>query len=265
MSRPDRTRTRARTRLYLVGVLPALLMLLVSGRITLLLLEESSGLSAYGAEQNDAARADFAANQVLNPFEPWIAHFDEGTARHRGGDLDGAVTAYEAALDEDVPAEWECAVRNNLALAYEGLGDTALEEQGRVTAEEQWLIARDVLSGCLDNDESSDERKAGDAPGDGDPADADADGGSDRAVRARESSVVIDARLAAKLEGRDPVGAPPASDPPPPAESLEERERRLRERDRRALEQHRLQEQRRAARQDSQDDPASEAPPVPPW
>ena len=48
--------------LYLVGVLPALLMLLVSGRITLLLLEESSALSAYGAEEYDAARSDFAAS-----------------------------------------------------------------------------------------------------------------------------------------------------------------------------------------------------------
>ncbi len=117
MSHPSRTRTR--NRLYLIGVLPALLMLLVSGRIALLLLDESSGLSAFGAEEYGDARDDFAANQVLNPFERWIAHFDEGTALYRDGDLAAAVTAYEDALDEDVPAEWRCPVLNNLALAHE--------------------------------------------------------------------------------------------------------------------------------------------------
>lgn len=232
MSHPSRTRTR--NRLYLVGLLPALLMLLVSGRITLLLLEESSGLSAYGAEEYDAARSDFAANQVLNPFEPWVAHFDEGTARHRGDDLDGAVSAYEGALDEGIPPEWECRVRNNLALAHEGIGDAALDEEGRVAAEEEWQTARAVLPTCLADD-------------------PDPESGS------------IDDRLAAKLEGRDPASAPPAADPPPPAASLEERERQLRERDRRALEQRRLQEQRREAREDSREDPGSEAPPVPTW
>jgi hypothetical protein len=237
MSHPSRTRTR--NRLYLVGLLPALLMLLVSGRVTLLLFEESSGLSAYGAEDYAAARSDFVANQVLNPFEPWIAHFDEGTARHRGGDLGGAVTAYEGALDEGVPAEWECRVRNNLALAHEGIGDAALDEQGRVAAEEEWQAARTVLRSCLEAE--------------------------DNALGTQRASVAIDSRLAAKLEGRDPASAPPAADPPPPAESLEERERKLRERDRRALEQRRLQEQRREAREDSQEDPGSEAPPVSTW
>jgi hypothetical protein len=228
------SRTRTRNRLYLVGVLPALLMLLVSGRIALLLQEESSGLSSFSAEQYDAARDGFAANQVLNPFEPWLAHFDEGTARHRGGDLGAAVTAYVDALDEDVPADWVCAVRNNLALAHEGIGDAAAETEGLVAAEEGWTTGRAVLGTCLGKDADPD-------------------------------STAIDDRLAAKLEGRDPSAAPSPTDPPPPADTLEERQRQLEERDRRALEQRRLQQQRREAREDSEPEPGTEQSPQPAW
>lgn len=257
MSHPARTRTR--NRLYLIGVLPALLMLLLSGRIALLLLEESSGMSAFGAEEYGDARDDFAANQVLNPFERWIAHFDDGTARHRGGDLAGAVAAYEDALDAELPAEWRCPVRNNLALAHEGLGDAALQAHGRVAAEGEWLIAREVLADCL-TDDRADER-ADRRTDDLDEADTDGDG----TVSAEETAVVIDARLAAKLEDRDPAKPPTPADPPPANASAAERERQLAERDRRALEQRRLQEQRQQEREDERSDSESGSPRTPEW
>lgn len=251
MSDPRRVRTR--NRLYLIGVLPALLMLLVSGRIALLLLEESSGLSAFAAEDYDGARGDFAANRVLNPFEPWLASFDEGAARHRAADLEGAIDAYEAALDEDVPAEWVCPVRNNLALAHEELGDAALEQEGRVAAEPEWLTGREVLQGCLALSEHEQP-----APGDSE---------SDGAVSAAESAVVIDERLVDKLQGREETVAPEAADPPPADETVAERERRLSERNRRAMERRRGEEQRQEAREDSRPDPGSapQQEPKPAW
>ncbi|WP_193614590.1 hypothetical protein [Nocardioides lijunqiniae] len=342
MSNPRRTRTR--NRLYLVGVLPALLMLLVSGRIGLLLVEESQGLSAFETGDFDDARGDFALNQVLNPFEQWIAHFDEGASRHRAGDLDGAVSSYERSLDEDVPEEWECRVRNNLALAHEELGDALVEERGKLAAEDEWLIARQVLEGCVeveaakeaareaeelddprdpadadtdqdgeisaeeaaaqadtdqdgevspqeaeaaaeaDTDEdgvvSADEARAAaeaaadaDADGDGevtpeeraaaDAALADAD--RDGSVSPEESSVVIDDRLADKLADRDPPDAEDAADPPPADETVAERQQRLAERNRRALEQRRLEEQRRESRRDTRSNSISEPAPVPEW
>lgn len=279
MSHPSRTRTR--NRLYLIGVLPALLMLLVSGRVALLLLDESSGLSAFGAEEYGDARDDFAANQVLNPFERWVAHFDEGTALYRAGDLAGAVTAYEDALAEDVPAEWLCPVRNNLALAHEGLGDAALQAHGRVAAEGEWLVAREVLADCVADGRADDldDLDEADADGDGtvspeeyaaaaddgmpsaDDADADGDGtvsaeeyaaavASGRTLSAAATAVVIDTRLATKLEDRDPTTPPTPTDPPPATDSVAERERQLAERDRRALEQRRQQEERREERED---------------
>ena len=291
MSHPSRTRTR--NRLYLIGVLPALLMLLVSGRIALLLLDESSGLSAFGAEEYGDARDDFAANQVLNPFERWIAHFDEGTARYRAGDLGGAVSAYEDALDEEVPAEWRCRVRNNLALAHEGLGDAALDKHGRVAAEGEWLVAREVLAGCL-ADGKADHLDEADTDGDGtvtaeeyaavvddempsaEEADTDGDGTVSAeeyaaavvvggTASAEETAVVIDARLAAKLEDRDPATPPTPTDPPPATDSVAERERRLAERDRQALEQRRQQEERREEREDERSDEESGRPRTPEW
>ncbi|WP_134739916.1 hypothetical protein [Nocardioides sp. 503] len=189
MSNPNRR--RARNRLYLVGVLPALLMLLVSGRIGLLLVEEAQGLSAFDSEQYDGARGDFAANQLLNPFEQWIAHFDEGASLHRDEELDEAVDAYERALDEDVPPEWECRVRNNLALAHEQLGDALVEERGKLAAEDEWLIAREVLEGCVEVEAAKEAaREAEELDDPRDPADADTD--QDGEISAEEAAAQAD-------------------------------------------------------------------------
>ncbi|GEP39336.1 hypothetical protein NPS01_29990 [Nocardioides psychrotolerans] len=248
------TRRRARNRLYLVGVLPALLLLLVSGRIALVLQAESSGQDNYARSAFGPARDSFATNALLNPFERWIAPFDEGVARHRGGDLGGAVDSYEVAL-EHVPESWECAVRSNLALAHEAIGD-AVSAERRVAAEASWTAGREALADCLTLQPPTGE-DSGDGEDDSDRADA------ARQVEDRATAEVIDARLAAKLIDARTDPAPEPAPAVPPDETFAEREQRLDERDRRSLEERREQEQVEQELEDRPD--PDDPPPVPTW
>ena len=202
------TRRRARNRLYLIGVLPALLMLLVSGRIGLLLVEESHGLASYEDGEYGAARGSFADNQVLNPFERWLAHFDEGTARHRAGDLDGAVSAYEDALDEDVPSAWVCPVRNNLALAHEQIGDALLESTGRLAAEEEWLAGREALAECLEKEPLTKAEQEADTDQDGVVSEEEAAAAAETAVDTDQDGIVSPEETQAADTDRDGVVSP---------------------------------------------------------
>lgn len=249
MTGPSRRRTR--NRLYLVGLLPALLLLLVSGRIALVLQAESSGQDRYVRGAFEQARDSFAANAVLNPFERWIAPFDEGVARHRAGDLEGAVGSYEQAL-EHVPESWECAVRSNLALAHEAIGDAASAER-TVDAEASWAAGREALADCLALEPPVEEE------------DGSADDRADlaRQQEDRATAEVIDARLAAKLVDARTDPAPEPAPPVPPEETFDEREQLLDERDRRSLEERRQQEQDEQELED-RPDPA-DPPPVPTW
>lgn len=246
----DVSRRRARNRLYLVGLLPALLLLLVSGRIALVLQTESSGQERYVRGAFEQARDSFAANAVLNPFERWIAPFGEGVARHRAGDLAGAIGSYERAL-EHVPESWECAVRSNLALAHEAVGDAALAER-RGEAEASWTAGREALSDCLaleppvEEDGSTDDRA--------DVA---------RQQEDRATAEVVDARLAAKLVDARTDPVPEPAPPVPPEETFDEREQLLDERDRRSLEERRQQEQDEQEREDRPDPDGP--PPAPAW
>lgn len=138
-----------RRRLFLIGLLPLLLVTLYAVQVALLLSHDSDGRGAFDEARYDAAAAEFAANRSPGLLEPWVAAFDEGTARHAAGDYDQAIEDYTAAL-EDVPADEECTVRIDLALAHEAVGDAKIEMPDREAAIEAWQAGIDVLEegGC---------------------------------------------------------------------------------------------------------------------
>jgi hypothetical protein len=123
--------------LYLAGLLPLLLALLFSAKVALMLSHDGHGRSSFDDTRYDDAAAQFSDNRSLNVFESWVAAFDEGAARFANGDDEGAVSAYQAAL-EDVPAEDECTVRINLALADEAIGDAKIKVPDRDAAIAAW-------------------------------------------------------------------------------------------------------------------------------
>ena len=244
------SRRQTRNRLYVIAILPSVLLLMASGRIVLALHAESSGLDNYARSDYSQAQARFEANGVLNPFQRWVAPFGEGVARHSGDDLAGAVGSYRNALDY-VPQSWECAVRGNLALALEAMGDTALETEGRLAAEQSWLLGREALENCLVLDLAD-------------------QGNGDRSQLARHSqnqaaAFVTDTRLSAKLSGARPGDAPRPDVPLSAEADLAERQRQLEERDRRSLKQrYRLKQAGEERRSQRSRDPG-ETPPVPTW
>ena len=145
----DVTRTRLRMILVLAGILPTLVALLFAVKVVAMLSHDRDGRGQFDDAEYVGAADEFSANDSVNWFEPWIAAFDEGAARHADGDLEGALELYVVAL-EDVPAEEECTVRINMALAHETLGDTALENGDADEATAWWQAGIDALAegGC---------------------------------------------------------------------------------------------------------------------
>lgn len=139
-------RRRLAHRLMLWSVPLAAIILLVSGRVVVLDLTNDSGRAAYGRGDHSDAQVRFQENEELNPFQRWVAPFNDGGAKFRAGDHSGAVASFERAL-ELAPKEHECTVRVNLAIAREGIGDrVAARDQG--AARRYWEQARKDLADC---------------------------------------------------------------------------------------------------------------------
>jgi hypothetical protein len=134
---PPAERRRLRVALLLGGVLPALVAVAFLVKVAVMMSHDGDGRALFDEDEYAEAAGEFAANDRLNWFEPWIAPFDEGAARHADGELQAAIGLYDEAL-EDVPVGEECTVRINQALAYETLGDQAAEAADSELAMEQW-------------------------------------------------------------------------------------------------------------------------------
>lgn len=137
-------RPRRRT-LLLAGLLPALLVLALLGKVLVMRHHDSIGRDAFDRGDYPLGQHSFAANRRLNLFERWIAPFDEGTIHHAAGELDDAVDDYETAL-EVVPGREECTVRINLALAHESIGDALAEQKDGQGAAKEWKAGIKVLA-----------------------------------------------------------------------------------------------------------------------
>lgn len=145
------TRETMRKRLFVAGALPAVLVLAYLLKVTLMLSHNGDGRDRFAQESYGAAADELEANQSLDLFEPWVTAFDEGAARHAAGQLDTAIALYSDAL-ADVPAEQECTVRINLALAHEAAGGALMTQKrpDRAAAEKSWQAGVDALAagGC---------------------------------------------------------------------------------------------------------------------
>lgn len=141
------TRATLRKRLFVAGALPAVLVLAYLLKVTLMLSHNGDGRERFAQESYGAAADELGANQSLDLFEPWITAFDEGAARHAAGQLESAIALYTDAL-EDVPAEHECTVRINLALAHEAAGGALMTQKrpDREEAEKSWQAGVDALA-----------------------------------------------------------------------------------------------------------------------
>ncbi|WP_323792815.1 hypothetical protein [Nocardioides sp.] len=155
-----RDRRRLRSRLLILGVLPALVVTGFATKTAHLLHHSHEGASALQAENPEAARRAYSSTGLINMLEPWIASYNEGIAAYflsPAADGASAVELFEVAL-ELAPPEERCRVRHNLALAIEAEGDA--EATADLTdAREQWFAARTTLRACLPDASSSGPRE----------------------------------------------------------------------------------------------------------
>ena len=243
MTRLD-SRRRRRRFLYLVGLVPSLLLLSVSARIAVLLHHQGQAMDAYAAGDFESAREHFAANGVLNPVERWVAPFGVADARYHLADFEGAVAAFEVALDL-VPEENECVVRVNLALAHERSGDQLAGDRHRSEALDAWQTGRQVLRPCKEPERNTDL--------------------TDLEERTRATAVRVDERLTEKLGFDGPVSTRPPGEAPPEEVGDREKQRRLQERNRQA---HKDNVENKDEFEDSPEPPLSpsaEPTPTPQW
>ncbi|GHJ58706.1 hypothetical protein NOK12_12240 [Nocardioides sp. OK12] len=235
-------RERWRKGLLVAGLLPLLLAVALVVKVALMVGYDRGGRAAYAEESFREARSSFAANAVLNWFEPWVAPYDEGLARYRLEDHDGAVRLYRLALVE-APATEQCRVRVNLALALEARGDRASAEGRPDDARVEWTEALSALDAgrCLDLSEASR------------PADV-------------AAAQIVDDRVRGKMaeETTDPPlePEPPREEPEPPPPTSEQLAQ-LEEQNQKAQERRREEQERREDRQ--RPTPPEGEPPVYEW
>ncbi|WP_156388614.1 MULTISPECIES: hypothetical protein [unclassified Nocardioides] len=155
-------RRRWRNRLFLLGIVPLLAALLFVTKVGMMLSAQADGQSAYDKDKFSKAAKAFGDNASLNVMEAWISPFNEGAAKQRDEDYDGALEKYDDAL-KDVPDDKECTVRINIALVHEVLGDTAAEKPDGEAALKSWQTGRDALAEAdcpTDAGERTDDAKA---------------------------------------------------------------------------------------------------------
>jgi tetratricopeptide (TPR) repeat protein len=240
-------RRRVRRALFVLGLLPLSLALLLVLKVAIMLHLNSRGRDDYGAGRYTGAAAAFESTLFVNVLESWVAPYDLGTARYRQGEFASARAQLEDALAL-APAAEECRVRINLALADEALGDAAVADGDVSTARADWAAGHAVLTqgGCLvEGDDASDSSSG---TGAGDPAktspdtDGEASAGSGPGTLLAQlmAAVAVDHRLTDKLAtSHDPDPADPATTPPDSAtQSLEERNDRAEQLRRRAEQKH---------------------------
>lgn len=147
-------RRRLRRRLLLWSAPVVVVVLLVA--VKLLSLPAFAALTqwSYGDREFERGASLSEPLGVANVIEPWVHHFDRGTAYAQIGVLDVARGEFVAALDlAPDDATISCVIRVNLVLTIEAQGDAALLELRYADAEALYDLGRKTVDeapeGCF--------------------------------------------------------------------------------------------------------------------
>jgi len=148
-------RRRLRRRLFLWSAPVVLVVLLVALKLLSLPLFAALTQHAYDDRAYERAASLSEPLGVANLVEPWVHHFDRGTAYAQVGVLDVARDEFLAALD--VAPEGDetvsCVIRTDLVLVIEAQGDAALLELRYADAEQLYVLGQETIDeapeGCF--------------------------------------------------------------------------------------------------------------------
>lgn len=159
-------RRRLRRRLWAWSAPVVLVVLLVAAKLLSLPLFAALTQWAYAEREYELA-ADLAAPLgVANVVEPWVHHFDRGTAYAQVGVLEVArqefTTALDLAPDDD---RVSCVIRVDLVLTIEAQGDAAVTDLRFADAQALYEQGRQVVDeapeGCFEPPGSPEEPDTG--------------------------------------------------------------------------------------------------------
>ena len=142
---------RRTTRIVLLAVAIPLLLLciVVSVKLASLQVVAGTAISRYEVGAYDASADTAEGLMENNLFEPWIAHFDRGTARAAAGLYNESIDDLERAFDL-APDDRRCDVALNLSLAWESLGDDYASQGQFAGAIKLYDLARAALDAAGD-------------------------------------------------------------------------------------------------------------------
>ena len=141
---PDPKLRRLRWILLLGSVPFAIAALMLAGK--LFGLQGTAGPALEGYERGSYAASAEQLGPLFdwNAFEPWIAHFDRGTARAAAGDTIPAIADLERAFAQ-APTAKKCDVAVNLSLSWELLGDSYASQGQLAGAARLYATAKAVI------------------------------------------------------------------------------------------------------------------------
>lgn len=145
-------RRRAIRRGILVASIPVLLVALAACvKVLSMYAFAYASAAAYATGDYPGTSAAARGQEPVNVFEPWKAPFNVGVGLTAAGDLDGGRAAFEQALALATGLE-QCAVRVNLAITLERIGDRAQAAGDPQAAQTAWqealLVLREAPEGC---------------------------------------------------------------------------------------------------------------------
>jgi hypothetical protein len=151
----EQYRRRLRRRLFLWSAPVVLVVLLVALKLLSLPLFAALTQHAYDGRAYERAASLSEPLGVANLVEPWVHHFDRGTAYAQVGVLDVARDEFLAALDlaPEGDETVSCVIRTDLVLVIEAQGDAALLELRYADAEQLYQLGQETIDeapeGCF--------------------------------------------------------------------------------------------------------------------
>ncbi|MDT5190951.1 MAG: hypothetical protein QOI28_3202 [Mycobacterium sp.] len=196
-------RLRLRRRLLVFSAPVAVLLVVALLKLCSVVITGGSAASDFARRDAGALRTEVATLNVLNVVEPAKAFFAAGDLAVLDGRLEDADTQFSEALARSGPAE-SCAVRVNLELVRETLGDKAagvLDVEAAVARYQSALsVVTGAPNGCFEGNADPDPER--------------------RVVRDEAAARLndkIDAARVAPPPPPPPVAEPPPPPPPPPS------------------------------------------------
>jgi len=155
-------RRRLRRRLLVFSAPVALLLVVVIVKSLSMVIAGDSAASAYAERDNGGLRQAVDSLTVLNVVEPEKAYFAAGALAVLDNRLEEADRQFSESLARTQPAD-SCAVRVNLQLVRETLGDRAAAVLDGRTAVAQYISARTVVEqappGCFAGNTDADPQR----------------------------------------------------------------------------------------------------------